>query len=165
MVEDIALWLVGLPDWLATMILSMLPVVELRGGLPVAVGVYGMSLPMAYFFSVVGNMIPVPFLLKFLPRVEGWLRRFSVFDRFFDWVFSRTRDRVEGSVRRYGLLGLIPFVAIPLPVTGAWTGVAAAYLFGFKLVPATLVIFLGVLISGVIVSLAVLGVISIATVL
>ncbi|OUJ18399.1 putative membrane protein [Methanonatronarchaeum thermophilum] len=164
MVEDLALWLAGLPDWLAVVVISMLPVVELRGGLPLAVGFYGMSLGWGFVAAVVGNLLPVPFLLKFLPYLEERLRVFRVFDLFFDWLFDRVRDRMTGSVRTYGLLGLIPFVAVPLPVTGAWTGVAAAYLFGFRLVPATLVIFVGILISGFIVSLAILGVISIATV-
>jgi len=159
-VEEIALWLSGLPDWLAVVVISMLPVVELRGGLPLAVGFYGMSLSWGFVAAVVGNILPVPFLLKFLPFFEGKLRRYEFFDRFFDWLFSRVRDRVTDSVRTYGLLGLIPFVAIPLPVTGAWTGVAAAYLFGFRLVPATIVILIGVLIAGVVVSLGIMGVIS-----
>jgi uncharacterized membrane protein len=102
-------------------------------------------------------------LLLFLGRVESYLRSwFSIFDSFFSWLFSRTRRRTKDKVEKYGALGLVPFVALPLPVTGAWTGVAAAYVFGIKFRYAFPAIALGVVIAGVIVTLASLGALSIA---
>ncbi|MCD6382942.1 MAG: small multi-drug export protein [Thermoplasmata archaeon] len=129
----------------------MVPIVELRGALPVALLYYRYSIPKAYILSVVGNMIPIPFLLRFFPDVERYLRRYPRWERFFNWLFSRTRRRAEGKIERYEKLGLMVFVAIPLPITGAWTGTVVAYLFGIDFSSSLLYIFLGVLIAGVIV--------------
>ena len=131
--------------------ISMLPIVELRGALPVAYLHYHYSLPKAYILSVLGNMVPIPFLLKFFPRVERLLRRYRRWERFFDSLFSRTRRKAAGKIERYEKLGVMVFVAIPLPVTGAWTGTLVAYLFGIESTSALLYILLGVLIAGVIV--------------
>lgn len=149
----------GLPPELVVIFISMVPVSELRGAIPVATQFYGMDPGKAYFLSVIGNTIPVIPLLLFLGIVERFLRaHFRIFDIFFTWLFERTRNRVGENVKKYGALGLIPFVAIPLPVTGAWTGVAAAYVFGIKFKHAFPAIFLGILIAGVIVTLTTLGV-------
>jgi uncharacterized membrane protein len=142
------------------LVIAMIPISELRGAIPVALGAYNMNPAEAYFFSVTGNIIPVVPLLLFLGRVERWLRRFSFFRWFFDGLFSRTRRRTEAKVQKYGALGLVPFVAIPLPVTGAWTGVAAAYIFGIKFKYAFPAITVGVLIAGVVVTLASIGAIT-----
>ena len=90
--------------------------------------------------------------------MEKALRRYGPFDRFFCWLFARTR-RKAGVVERYGAFGLVLFVAVPLPVTGAWTGVVAAYLFDVPARRAAPAILLGICIAGVVVTLAVQGVI------
>ncbi len=155
--------LTGAPPELVVIVIAALPVSELRGAIPMALKVYGMSPWKSYILAVFGNLLPVPVLLLFLGRVESYLRsRFSVFDSFFSWLFSRTRRKTRDKVARYGALGLVPFVAIPLPVTGAWTGVAAAYIFGIKFRYAFPAIALGVLIAGIIVTLASIGALSIA---
>ena len=155
--------LTGAPPELVVIAIAALPVSELRGAIPMALKVYGMSPWKSYILAVFGNLLPVPVLLLFLGRVESYLRsRFSVFDSFFSWLFSRTRRKTRDKVARYGALGLVPFVAIPLPVTGAWTGVAAAYIFGIKFRYAFPAIALGVLIAGIIVTLASIGALSIA---
>jgi uncharacterized membrane protein len=154
--------LTGAPPELVVIVIAALPVSELRGAIPMALKIYGMSPWKSYILAVFGNLLPVPVLLLFLGRVESYLRsRFSIFDSFFSWLFSRTRRRTKDKVEKYGALGLVPFVALPLPVTGAWTGVAAAYVFGIRFRYAFPAIALGVIIAGVIVTLASLGALSI----
>jgi uncharacterized membrane protein len=159
MIEDQIIGILkGLPPPVVVAFIAALPVSELRGAIPVALQVYGMSPGEAYIIAVLGNLIPVPVLLLFLGTAERWLRRFKVFDIFFQWLFNRTRRRTGKKIKKYGALGLIPFVAVPLPVTGAWTGVAAAYVFGIRFAYAFPAIVLGVLLAGVIVLSATLGV-------
>jgi uncharacterized membrane protein len=159
MIEDQVIELLnGLPPRVVVALIAALPVSELRGAIPVGLGIYGMSPGEAYIISVLGNLIPVPVLLLFLGTVERWLRRFKVFDVFFQWLFARTRRRTGEKIKKYGALGLVPFVAVPLPVTGAWTGVAAAYVFDIRFAYAFPAIVLGVLLAGVIVLAATMGV-------
>lgn len=139
------------------LLVSALPVVELRGAIPLAIG-KGISPAEAYFLAVIGNLLPVPFLLFFLGEAEKRLRRFPIFDTSFEWLFLRTRRKANEKIRKYGALGLIPFVAIPLPVTGAWTGALASYIFGIELRYALPCIAVGVSIAGIIVTLSCLGV-------
>ena len=162
----IASFISWIPHWAATIIIGMLPVSELRGAIPFAmapveVGGYGMSAPEAYILAVFGNMIPVIPLLLFLEPVSDFLRRWRIFDTFFTWLFTRTHRNHSERFEKYGTLALTIFVAIPLPVTGAWTGCAAAFVFGVKFRHALLAIFAGVLIAGVIVTVLTLTGISI----
>ncbi|MDD2438722.1 MAG: small multi-drug export protein [Methanosarcinaceae archaeon] len=140
------------PDWLATLIMGALPISELRGAIPVAIGIYGMDPVLAYALSVLGNLLPVLPLLLFLGPVSDWLRRFRIFELFFTWLFARTRRKHSERFEKYGSLALTLFVAVPLPVTGAWTGCAAAFVFGIKFKYAFPAIFAGVLIAGLIVT-------------
>ena len=133
---------------------------ELRGAIPLGIGVYGLGVMEVYLFAVIGNMIPVFFLLWLLPAVSRFMmQKWSWANKFFAWVFERTRKRTEKQIEKYGPVALILFVAIPLPFTGAWTGSIAAFLFGIKNRKALPLIFLGVLIAGIIVTLATTGVI------
>jgi uncharacterized membrane protein len=102
---------------------------------------------------VLGNLLPIIPLLLFLEPVSNYLRRYQVFDKFFTWMFSRTRRNNTKSFEKYGLLALTIFVAIPLPATGAWSGCAAAFVFGIKFKPAFLSIAAGVMIAGVVVTI------------
>ncbi|MCQ6961987.1 COG2426 family protein [Methanolobus chelungpuianus] len=146
----------AVPPWLSTIIISCLPIFELRGAIPIALGVYGLSPVRAYMLAVLGNMLPVIPLLLFLDPVSTQLRRYTVFDRFFSWLFNRTRRNHEERFEKYGLLALTLFVAVPLPVTGAWTGCAAAFVFGIKFKHAFPAILAGVMIAGLIVSIVTL---------
>ncbi|MDI6757603.1 MAG: small multi-drug export protein [Endomicrobiia bacterium] len=145
-----------LPPEITTLVIAAMPIVELRGALPTALVVFGFSFPKAYTLSVVGNLLPVAPLLLFLDHISSRLMRFGVFKRFFDWWFARTR-RHSALVEKYEVLGLILFVAVPLPMTGAWSGCVAAYLLGIKFVHAVSAIALGVLIAGLIVGSASVG--------
>ena len=155
----IAHWLEdkGIPRELVIVIIAMLPIVELRGAIPVA-HIMGMNPFLAYVLAVLGNMLPVLPLLLLLGPISRLLMRNKLGNRFFTWLFVRTRKRIGGNIEKYETMGLSVFVAIPLPVTGAWTGCAGAFLFGIKTHHAFWAIFLGVLSAGVIVSiLSILG--------
>ena len=146
------------PAWLITIVVAALPISEVRGAIPLAIGVYGFSPLQAYLLSVFGNLLPIIPLLLFLGPVSDYLRRFSCGDRFFTWLFARTRRKCIQDHENFGLTALAIFVAIPLPMTGAWTGCVVAFLLGFRFWPAFAAIAAGVLVAGVIVTATVMGV-------
>jgi len=131
------------------------PISELRGAIPVAI--IGFHFPWYYAFllAIIGNLLPVPFILLFLDTLSRLLSKIGIFKRMLQWLFEHTRRRGK-IIERYERIGLILFVAIPLPVTGAWTGSLAAVLFGLKFKHAFLSIFAGIVIAGIIVTCATL---------
>jgi uncharacterized membrane protein len=147
----------GLPKEAVVFILSALPIAELRGGIPVAIKVFDIDWRTAYLICAAGNFLPIVPILYLLGPLEGVLRRWPPMDRFMTRLFDRTRRRGR-LVERYEALGLIAFVAIPLPVTGAWTGALAAHLFGIRPRYAIPAIICGILIAGAVVTLATQGV-------
>ncbi|MDD8030774.1 MAG: small multi-drug export protein [Acidobacteriota bacterium] len=147
-----------MPSEFQVLLLAMAPISELRGAIPV--GLAGLKLPFweVFLISYVGNLIPVAFLLLALEPLANFLSgRFKIFRKLFDWLFQRTRKNIATWVEKYGQKALVLFVAIPLPVTGGWTGSIAAFLFGFPFRVAFPLIALGVLIAGVIVSVLTLS--------
>ncbi|MBU0612512.1 small multi-drug export protein [Patescibacteria group bacterium] len=145
------------PEW-ATFLIAMLPIAELRVSIFVALGAYDLPVLTSYIISVAGNLFPVVFILWLLEPFSRWLsKHFKFFKKFFDWLFERTRKRFAEKYEKWGLLALVLFVAIPLPVTGAWTGSVAAFLFGIPFRKALPLVTLGVLIAGVVVTLISLG--------
>ncbi len=150
--------LAAFPKGAAVFITAMLPILELRGAIPLGLIHYHMGVVETYLIAVAGNFIVVPPLLYLLEPVSNVLRRNRVFDRFFTWLFARTRRRGK-LVERYEAIGLTLFVAIPLPVTGAWTGAVAAHIFGVRRRYAVICILVGIMIAGVVVTLASKGVI------
>ncbi len=162
MIQNLVEFLQNLPRELVTVIIATLPIAELRGAIPWALAAPpvggGLSWPSAFLFAVIGNCIPVIPALLLLEPVSKLLRKIKIFDRFFEWLFSRTRKKGK-MIERYEALGLIIFVGIPLPMTGAWSGVIASFIFGIKLKYAIPCIFLGILLAGVVVTLACMGVI------
>lgn len=146
-------WFTGRNAYLTTVLMAMLPLSELRGAIPVAHLTFNLPLWQAFIFAVIGNMIPVPFILWFLGPASRWLSdHFGFMRRFFDWLFARTRRKLEERYEIYAELALAAFVAIPLPVTGAWTGAVAAFVFDIPFRKALLWIFVGVLVAGVVVT-------------
>jgi len=152
-------WLKDLPKDYIIIIVAALPISELRGAIPLALS-FGMSLPKAFWLAILGNCIIVaPALFLFEP-VTKFLRKFKIWSRFFDWIFERTRKNSD-AIQKYEALGLVIFVAIPLPITGAWSGVIAASLFKIRFRYAFLAIVAGVICAGLIVStLCALGILS-----
>lgn len=142
-------WFGNMPPWLATMLMAMIPLSELRGAIPVAHLSFHMPLWQAFIFAVIGNMIPIPFILWFLGPASRWLMEHSkLMDRFFNWLFARTRRKLQKQYELYAELALMVFVAIPLPFTGAWSGAVAAFIFDIPFKKALFWIFLGVLGAG-----------------
>lgn len=137
------------PQWV-TVIVGALPIAEVRGAIPVGVAMQ-LSLSQAFGWAVLGNLVPIVPLLLFLKPVSEWLRRFPLWKRFFDWLFARTAKKAA-LIQRYEALGLFLFVAIPLPLTGAWTGCVAASLFKLPFRLAFLAISAGVLAAALIVT-------------
>lgn len=143
-----------------TFLLAMTPIGELRVAIPVAIGVYGLHPITAYVVSVLGNLFIVLILLTLLNKVSSFLSRNNpFFKRFFNKLFSYTRDKYSDKVAKYGSYLLILFVAIPLPVTGGWTASLVSFVFGIRIKKAFPMITLGILIAGLIVSfLSIFGV-------
>jgi len=157
--EKIAVWLneKGLSPDAAVVAISTLPIVELRGAVPVGIVAFKMPWWRVFLIAVVGNMIPVPLILLLLGPLSRACMRFKAGRKFFDWLFARTR-RKSASIEKYEALGLTIFVAIPLPMTGAWTGAMAAFVMGIPFWKAMRYILLGVMIAGVIMTtLSLLG--------
>lgn len=149
---------------LATVVLAMMPVGELRGALPVALVVYKLPVALAVALAVLGNMLPIYFLLRYIGPVTEWMSgRSGIVDRFVLWLFERTRRKLSERVERYSYWALALFVAVPLPVTGAWTGALAAFVFGLPRQKSFIAILIGVCISASIVTVLTLG--SVAAVL
>ena len=150
MIENIVDFLSALPKEAITVIVAALPISELRGAIPLALAMK-QPLVKTLILAYTGNMLPVIPLLVLLEPVSNKLRHIPILRKFFDWLFERTRRKAE-IVQRYEALGLILFVAIPLPVTGAWTGCVAASLFKVKFRYAFPAILIGVIIAGIIVT-------------
>jgi uncharacterized membrane protein len=147
----------GLSKELVVFLIATLPIVELRGAIPVAINTLDMPWYSAFALAFLGNLLPVPFILLFIDSITRGLSRIAVFKRLLDWLFERTRRRGR-ILERYKRIGLVLFVAIPLPITGAWTGSLLAVLFGIPFKYAFLSIAIGVIIAGAIVtSLSLLG--------
>jgi uncharacterized membrane protein len=152
--EKIARWMEekGLSRTASVAAISTLPIVELRGAVPVGIVAFEMPWWKVYLVAVAGNMVPIPFILLLLGPVSKFLMRFAIGKRFFDWLFARTRKK-SATIEKYEALGLTIFVAIPLPVTGGWTGAMAAFLMGISFWKSMLYILLGVMVAGVIMTI------------
>ena len=145
-----------LGEYLWVFIISMVPIVELRGAIPAAEAM-GLN-PFIYFpVAVVGNMLPVPIIFLFARRVLEWGADKKIIGRPFTWILEKG-DKAGKKLMKNGpaglFVGLMLFVGIPLPGTGAWTGTLGASLLNMKFKDASLSVMLGVLIAGVIMSAA-----------
>ena len=137
--------------YIAIFLIAVIPIVELRGAIPIGILFFHLKWHWVILASIVGNMMPIFFVLFIFRFVEKFLRRFKTFDKLFDWFFAKTLAKSE-SVEKYQELGLTFFVGIPLPVTGAWTGSLIAYLMHLSYTKSILYIFLGVISAAIIVS-------------
>ena len=159
MLETLSLWLHSTMTGkvLLTALISMLPVVELRGGLPAGVAL-GLPIPLSFASSLLGNMLPVPFVILFARPVFQWVRaHIPALGSFVTKLETRAYAKSK-NVKKYETWGLLIFVAIPLPGTGAWTGALIASVLNMRLKRAVPVIFLGVIIAGSIMTVLTYGV-------
>jgi len=141
----------GVAPELIVVIISMIPVVELRGSIPVAILLFNIPWLEAAVLSIIGNMIPVPFLLLLIDWFLGLISKVKPGRKFTEWLFTRTRRKGK-SIEKYEEIGLVIFVGIPLPGTGGWTGALAANIFGLRFWRSMLFIFFGVIMAAIIVT-------------
>ena len=137
--------------YLITFLISMVPVIELRGAIPIAIA-KDIEPWLAFALSVAGNMLPVPFILLFIRRIFAWMKKYERLGAIVNKLEDRAANKSE-NVKKYELVGLCLLVAIPLPGTGAWTGALVAALMDMRIRRALPTIFVGVLLAGVVVTL------------
>lgn len=138
----------------------MVPVIELRGAIiAAAVGENALPWLPALLICIVGNMIPVPFILLFIRKILDWMKTTKKLCKIALWV-EKKGEKNKGKVAKYSFLGLMLFVGIPLPGTGAWTGALAAAMLDMRMKRALPAVFLGVVMAGIIMTLAAYGSVS-----
>ena len=135
------------PEWFQIFFGSMVPFLESRYILPYAMWEFNWQWWEAFPLAIIGNILPIPFVLIFFKYVEKYLRKFVFWANIMNKIFERTRMRANKKIENYETLGLLLFVAIPLPFTGAWTGSLIAYLFDLNFYRSIFIIFLGIIIS------------------
>lgn len=140
----------NIPHQLITAIISMIPLLELRGSILVA-GILNMPFIETFIAAVIGNMIPIPFILIFIEKIFELMKKSKHLSKIPIWIESKAMSKSD-QIEKYGYLGLFLFVAIPLPGTGAWTGSLLSVLLGLKRWKSLLFVFLGVLGAGFIMS-------------
>lgn len=141
--------------YLITFILGMCPIIEIRGAIPVGVGM-GLSYWEAFIVGFIGNIIPIYFIVKYIGPIFDFLRRFKIFDKIIDWASNKATKKIEESKRlqNFTALGLFLFVAIPIPGTGAWVGSLIANFLHVPFRKAIIPLVLGVITAGTIVLIA-----------
>lgn len=147
------------PPWLATILMSTTPVGELRLAIPVAVLGYHLPPWLAFLLSVLGNFIPAAVILLFSEKFHKWVEHKSGFFAK-GWVnaLARAQKKFSGDYEKYGLIGLMIFIGIPLPGTGAYTGALAAFVFGIPFKHSWPYVLGGIIISGIITMTLTVGV-------
>ncbi len=136
---------------LIVFIVSMLPVLELRGGL-IAAKLLDIEFFRAFVICFIGNMLPIPFILLFIRKIFNWLKKIRKINKVIERLEARSIRKADG-VKKYRLWGLLFFVAIPLPGTGAWTGALIADLLDIRIKHSLPTISVGVFIAGIIISI------------
>jgi uncharacterized membrane protein len=136
---------------------SMIPIIELRGAVPMG---WAMELEwwQTYIISVLGNMLPVPFILLFINKIIKWMAesKISLFNKVANWLLKKA-EKNRAKIEKYAFWGVALFVAVPLPVTGAWTGSLVAAVIDMKFWKALLSALIGVMVAGVIMTVIFYG--------
>lgn len=153
----------ALKNYLIIFLISMIPIVELRGAIPVAVGMgmQGTELVWAYIVCVIGNMLPVPFIFFFARKVLEWGKDKKYIGKFFTFCIQKGEkggQKLQAKAGRGLFVALMLFVGIPLPGTGAWTGTLAASFLDMDFKKSVIAVMCGVIIAGIIMGLASMGV-------
>lgn len=147
-----------LKNYLWVLFISMVPLIELRGAVIVGAGL-GLEWYVNLILCIIGNMIPVPFILLFIRHILAWMQKIPKLDKIANWVIEKA-DKNKEKVTKYATWGLLLFVAIPLPGTGAWTGALVAAMLNMRMKYALPSIFGGVVCAGIIMTLASYGFVS-----
>ena len=138
-------------------LVSMIPLLELRGSI-LAAGFMNMEFLQTFIAAVIGNMVPIPFILIFIKIIFDWMKKTKHLGKLACGIEKKALSKSE-QIEKYGYFGLFLFVAIPLPGTGAWTGSLISVLFGMKKWKSLLAIIMGVITAGLIMSLLAFGII------
>ena len=146
-----------IPSQLIVFIVSMIPILELRGSI-LAAGFMDVTFLQTYIVAVIGNLLPIPFILLFINSIFGWMKTTKGLNKIALYIENKALSKRE-QIDKYGWLGLFLFVAIPLPGTGAWTGALLSVLLGMKPAKSFVFIALGVMAAGLIMSLLAFGII------
>lgn len=136
---------------LIVFIISLMPILELRGGL-IAASLLGLSPVKSYIIAVIGNIIPVPFILWFINRVLDWMRKSKRFKKVAKWLDKKV-EKHKDQIEKYGFWGLVLFVGIPLPGTGAWTGCLIASVLEMDRKKAFIAAMIGIFMASIIMML------------
>lgn len=133
---------------LVVFIISLMPILELRGGL-IAAALLDVNPIVSYIISIIGNILPVPFILWFINSILNWMRNSKHFSKIANWLDEKV-NKHKAQIEKYGFWGLVLFVGIPLPGTGAWTGCLIAAVLNMNKKKAFLAAMLGILMASVI---------------
>src|SRR4030042_7084909 len=146
-------WFQNFPPELATFLIAMIPISELRAAIPVAIKIYHLSVWSAYLWSVLGNLVPMILIVLILQPIADFLSRNSkIFHKFFEWLFEHTRKRGAKKFEKWGEFAVFVLTATPIPLLGGWTGPLAAFVFNIKLKKSIPLIVLGCMTAGGVVS-------------
>jgi len=144
----------NIPPQLATFLIAMIPISELRAAIPIGIKIYHLSIWSAYLWSVLGNLLPMILIVLILQPVADFLsRHFRIFHKFFEWLFEHTRKRGEKKFEKWGEFAVFILTATPIPLLGGWTGPLAAFVFNIKLKKSIPLVILGCMTAGMIVTL------------
>jgi uncharacterized membrane protein len=145
-------WFSGFPKELATFLVALIPITELRAAIPLAVNVYGMSSIAAWFYSVTGTYFAMVLIVLLLDPIAKLLsKNIPIFEKFFTWLFEHTRKRAGGKMEKYGSWAIFILAATPIPFLGGMTGALAAFVFGVHLKKSLPLMLVGTMVSGAIV--------------
>ena len=144
---------------LTVFLMAATPVIEVRGAVPIGILTFGLDPLRVVLLAIVGSIVPIIPILWFLKTLTQRLRKIDLFDKFFEWLFNRTRSKSK-IIAEYELVGLTLFVAIPFPGTGVWTGCIAAYLMGLPMLPTFICATIGTTIASLILWAASAGIIN-----
>ena len=157
MSEKIVNWIIGIFGGLGAIkfgkeilvfVISLMPILELRGGL-LAASLLGLNPLPSYIITIIGNLLPVPFILWFINKILAWMRRSKHFSGFAKWLDKKV-EKHKASIEKYGFWGLVLFVGIPLPGTGAWTGSLIASVLEMDRKKSFLAVIIGVFMASII---------------
>ena len=145
-------WFANFPRGLATFLIAMIPVTELRASIPLAYKVYGLSGYLAWTLSVAGTFSAMILILALLDPIAEFLsKHFSIFAKFFQWLFEHTRKRAGSKMEKYGEWAIFILAATPIPLIGGMTGALAAFVFGIPAKKSLPLLLAGTMLSGFIV--------------
>jgi len=143
----------GFPKELATFLIALIPITELRASIPLAIKVYGLSATAALRYSVAGTFFSMVIIVLLLDPISKLLSRYiPIFEKFFNWLFEHTRKRANGKMEKYGEWAIFILAATPIPLLGGMTGALAAFIFNVPLKKSLPLLLIGTIVSGLIVT-------------